>query len=177
MKKIAFLSLLLALLFNYGLLFAQQDEPIIVGPLTGEELDRVERDYFHMFPKIEGFETAVFYLNDDNSLRVEIIINSNGVIKDTVIPKYSSLEEIEKHIIDRVFLDLRDDSGPDFTIRTGFSRVTSQKMVTLNEQKLFTIDKVTVDQKFKEPSLSSIWETDLNDIHSVIKEGESNIWS
>jgi hypothetical protein len=140
-------------------------------------LDRVERDYFHMFPRIDGFEKAVFYLNDDNSLKVEMKINSKGVIKDTVIPKYSSLEEIEKHIINSVFIDLRDNSGPNFTVRTGFSRLTAQKMVTLNEQKLFTTDELTVVRNFREPSLSSIWETDLNDIYSVILEGESNIWS
>jgi hypothetical protein len=137
----------------------------------------VERDYFHLFHKIDGFENAVFYLNADNSLWVEIKINSNGVIKDTVIPKYSLLEEIEKHIITRVFMDLRDDAGPNFTIQTDFSCLTAQKMITLEEQLLFTVDNLTVEQQSNEPSISSIWGTDLNDIHSVILEGEYNIWS
>ena len=177
MKKITLLSLILALLINNNLLFTQRVEPIEISPLIGEELDRIERDYFHMFPQIDGFENAVFYLNDDNSLRVEINSSSNGLIKDTVIPKYSSLEEVEKHIINSVFIDLRDDSGPNFIVRTGAGRLTAQKMVTLNEQKLFTTDELTLERNFREPSLGSIWETDLNDIHSVILEGESNIWS
>jgi hypothetical protein len=177
MKKLTFLSLMLALLFSNHLLFAQQEEPIMVSPLIGNELDRVERDYFHLFPRVDGFEKAVFYLNDDNSLRVEMTINSNGVIKDTLISKYSSIEEVEKHIITSVFVDLRADSGPNFTVRTSVSRLAAQKMVTLNEQKLFTVDKLTVDQISREPSLNSIWETDLKDIYSVNLEGESNIWS
>jgi hypothetical protein len=177
MKKKVYLLVGCLIALSSLKIFSQQEEPITVSPLIGEELDRVERNYFHLFPRVDGFEKAVFYLNDDNSLKVEMKISSKGVIKDTVIPKYSSLEEIEKHIINSVFIDLRDNSGPNFTVRTSFSRLTAQKMVTLNEQKLFTVDKLTVDQISRKPSLSSIWETDLNDIHSVIKEGESNIWS
>ena len=177
MKKKVYLLVGCLIALSSLKIFSQQEEPINVSPLIGEELDRVERNYFHLFPRVDGFEKAVFYLNDDNSLRVEITINSNGVIKDTIITKYSSPEEIEKHIITSVFIDLRDNSGPNFTVRTSFSRLTAQKMVTLNEQKLFTTDELTVEQNSQEPSFSSIWETDLNDIHSVIKEGESNIWS
>ena len=72
---------------------------------------------------------------------------------------------------------MRDDSGPNFTVNTGFSSLFEQKMVTLDEQKLFTIDKLTVEQKFKEPSISSIWETEVADINAVIKEGKSNVTS
>lgn len=173
------ISLLIASLIFCGVTLtnAQQGKPVIVSPLVGNELDRVERDYFHFFPRIDGFENAVFYLNEDNSLRVEMTTNSNGVIKDTIIPKYSSLEEIEKHIISRVFMDLRDDPGPNFTIQTGFNRLTEQKMVTLEEEQLFTVDELTVEQEFNEPSLNLIWGTDMNDINCVVKEGESNIWS
>ena len=177
MKKQIYLILVFVLLVNALFVFPKQDKPTIVSPLIGEELDRIERDYFHMFPKVDGFEKAVFYLNDDNSLRVEMTINSNGIKKDTLIQKYSSLEEIQEHIIKTVFFDLRDDSGPNFSVRTSFSSLSEQKMVTLDEQKLFTVDKLTVDQISREPTLSSIWKTDLNDIHSVILEGESNIWS
>jgi hypothetical protein len=177
MKKRVYLSVVLLFVFNTFTVFPQQDEPIIISPLIGEELDRVERDYFHLFPKIDGFEKAVFDLNDDNSLKVNITTFNNNITKDSIIEKYSSIRDMEKHITTRIYMDLRDEAGPNFTVRTGFSRLTEQKMVALNEQSLFTIDKVNIDQEYKEPSLSSIWETNLNDIHSVIRERESNVWS
>ncbi len=59
--------------------------PIIVSPLIGEKLDRVERDYFGLFPHINGFEEAVFYLNPDSSLMVEIWYRSNSEVRDTII--------------------------------------------------------------------------------------------
>ena len=42
-------------------------EPITVSPFIGEKLDRVERDYFKLFPQFDGFEEAVFYLNPDST--------------------------------------------------------------------------------------------------------------
>jgi hypothetical protein len=175
MKKQIYLIFVLVLLVNALFVFPQQDEPIIVSPLIGGDLDRVERDYFHLFPQIDGFEKAVFYLNDDKSFRAKITTNINDEFKDTIIERYSSISDMENHITTRVFVDLRENAGPDFTVHTSFSRLAMQKMVTLNEQKLFTIDKLTIDQKFKEPSLSSIWETEVADINAVIKEGKSNV--
>ena len=77
----------------------QEDRiPVIVSSLIGEKLDRVERNYFKLFPHFDGFEEAVFYLNPDSSLMVEIWYQTDDGIKDTVLQNYRSLSNLQYHI-------------------------------------------------------------------------------
>ena len=70
-----------------------QGKPIVVSPLIGDTLDAAERDYYHLFPSLDGFEWAVFYLNPDSSLMVMASLLQDGARRDTVIqyPKNSVL--------------------------------------------------------------------------------------
>ena len=65
-----------------------QEEPIEISPFIGKKLDNVERDYFYLLPKIEGFHEAIFYLNPDSSLKVNIQFKDEGILRDTVLNQY-----------------------------------------------------------------------------------------
>jgi hypothetical protein len=50
-------------------LFSQQhNNPFVTSPFIGEKLDRIEENYFHLFPTVTNFQEATFYLNPDSSL-------------------------------------------------------------------------------------------------------------
>ena len=98
MKTYIIFILLIMNLNIIGSYYANEKEPIVVSPLIGEKLDRVERNYFKLFPHFDGFEEAVFYLNPDSSLMVEIWYQTDDGIKDTVLQNYRSLSNLQYHI-------------------------------------------------------------------------------
>jgi hypothetical protein len=173
MKKYGLVLLIYCLLCNCKFYYPQQEKPIIVSPLIGKDLDRIERDYFHLFPRIEGFHKAKFYLNNDTSLKVKITTVNNDLYEDTIIQKYTSLTELQTHIKNALLADLRDNPGPDFSVLIKSVRLNFQKMITVNEQSLFTISKSKLGNTFEGPFISEMWGTNLNDISNVRREGKS----
>ena len=107
MKKI-FTAILEAMLL-LGISIAQEKEPIITSPIIGEKLDRVERNYFGLFPNINGFEEAVFYMNPDSSLMVEIWYQFNSEIRDTIISRYASLKSFQEHLNQTILTIMKSD--------------------------------------------------------------------
>jgi hypothetical protein len=79
--------------------FGQQEpKPIVVSPLIGDTLDAAERDHFGLFPDLQGFEWAVFYLNPDSSLSVKVSLLEDGARRDTIISGHGALTALQDHI-------------------------------------------------------------------------------
>jgi len=118
MKKNYLISIGCILLLSSNLFWAQQAGPIEINPFIGATLDRVERDYFHLFPKIEGFQEALFLLNPDSTLRVNIIYEKDGNFRDTVLNNYKSPRMIQNHIdqfLTNIINNIRSDLKGRFT--------------------------------------------------------------
>jgi hypothetical protein len=88
--------------------------PIKVSPLIGEKLDPVERIYFNLFPKIQGFQEAVFYLNPDSSLNANVTYKLNTGINDTLILNFNYLIKLQSHILQ--ILQKNVDQGATTTV-------------------------------------------------------------
>ena len=119
MKNTYSIIIVCLILCSINLTKAQKEIPIEISPLIGEKLDRVERDYFGFLPRIEGFQEAVFYLNQDSSLQVNIRFEEEGILKDTVITKYKSLIRVQNqiHQILTYYLnDVQPDERGEFAI-------------------------------------------------------------
>jgi hypothetical protein len=86
--------------------FAQKDmSPYIANPVIGDTLTLKERDYYKLFPQIEGFQWAVFYLNPDSTLNADVKYHEDGILKDTLVEKYKSLKSLNYHIYARDALE------------------------------------------------------------------------
>lgn len=85
---------------------AQNDVPTyLTNPIIGDTLSLNERNFYQLFPQIEGFQSAVFYLNPDSTLNVEVKYSDNGILKDTLIENYKSLKSLNYHIYARDALE------------------------------------------------------------------------
>ncbi len=64
--------------------FAQeQDKVVVLSQRIGAAVDLEERDRFQLFPAIQNFSSAIFYLETDGTFR--IVIRRQGNKRDTVI--------------------------------------------------------------------------------------------
>ena len=75
-----------------------KEEPIAINPIIGDTLTLDERDYYRLLPKIEGFQWAVFFLNPDSSLIVKVCYLKDNKMKDTVITRYRSLDNLRNYL-------------------------------------------------------------------------------
>ncbi len=93
------LSILIVLLIQHNCTPQKLNNPIIVSPLIGEKLDRVENEYFYkLFPGFEGFEEAVFFMNPDSLLIAKVTYEKNNLLKDTTFNYYYDLNTVQKYL-------------------------------------------------------------------------------
>ena len=94
-------NLIIVLLFIASTeIIYSQDGPlqIVVSPLIGDTLSLEERNYYKLFPKVEGFQWAVFYLNPDSSLSAKVTYMEDDVYKDLLVKRYRTLDSFQKYL-------------------------------------------------------------------------------
>jgi len=161
------------------LLFAQGREPIVISPLIGEKLDRVEEEYFRLIPAFNNVREAVFYLNPDSSLDVLVNYQYDGVMKDTLIVNYISLVKLRDYI-DYKLVEERNDAQ---NIERGKYANVSTVKDTIIAGELLSVDKTSVillnlDKKsYKQPNIppfdvSEFQNADINKL-TIIEESNT----
>jgi hypothetical protein len=179
MKKRVYLSVGLLFVINTFTVFPQQDEPIIVSPLIGEELDRVERGYFHLFPKIEGFKKATFYLNPDSTLRVKIVYEIEGWLQDTVLNNYKSPRKM-KNYIDQFLTYVVSDIEPGFRGKFGDlmlidSSKVSGELLAVRDSSVLVYGMSEESYESREIVLFNVSSLQENDIRNISFTSKTNI--
>jgi len=75
--------------FSFMLTFAavaqENEQPHILSPRVGHEIDRSEREYFWLFPKISGFHSAQAFLRADSSIALRVSRQWPSVARDTTL--------------------------------------------------------------------------------------------
>jgi hypothetical protein len=88
-KKIFWMILIgLALVSIPKRVLAQDtDKVVILSPRVGTMIDASERDHFHLFPQIKGFNRAVVYETPGKTYYIVIVsVRPNGTTKQTIVP-------------------------------------------------------------------------------------------
>ena len=99
MKNINSLLIVCLILCSITITNAQQEKPIQINALIGDTLDLVERDYYSLFPTIDGFQYAVYSQYQDSLIKVTVYYLSEGEIRDTTnIIGLKSLENIRERV-------------------------------------------------------------------------------
>jgi len=91
-------------------LFSQkQHNPFIASPFIGEKLDRIEENYFHLFPAVTNFQEATFYLNPDSSLTLNLKFKQKDQLIDTTMLYMYSLSQLRSKINQVLLADIREN--------------------------------------------------------------------
>jgi hypothetical protein len=88
--------------------------PITVSPLIGDTLSLEERDFYDLFPKIEGFQRTLFYLNPDSSLTAKVYYFKDGDEKEYIMDRYRTLGTFQQYLIQKKFpKETRNEDGAE----------------------------------------------------------------
>ena len=128
--------------------FAQKQEPVIVSPIIGEKLDRVEEDYFRLIPAITNVQEAIFYLNPDSSLNVFVIYEDDDVVKDTFLVNYISLIRLRDHIDYQlnqgIKVDKKIEGGKYVSVLTNIDSVDGE-LLNVNNSSIILLKLSAID--------------------------------
>jgi hypothetical protein len=142
-------------------------------------LDRVERDYFKLFPKIEGFKEASFYLNPDSSLKVFITYERDGDLRDTVLTRYESLSKVQTRIDNYLTYYINDI---DFRLKGNFTDVVlvdsskiSGELISVKQNSITIYSSTKNAHKNRERVLFNVNNINEKNISSVCFKEKTNL--
>lgn len=182
------LFIMILRLMNFGEIetCAQSDSsPFIVSSFIGDTLSLSERNYFQLFPQIEGFQWAVFYLNPDSSLSANVKYISDKEFRDTLINNYKSLKTLTYHINARnalgngtldtfhpVYEGSEYKKGSEVCIYMNDGRETSGELLSVRENYLLLLNPMCDDRLLNPECINQL---EAFDIDKIIIQGKSNL--
>ena len=171
--------------FNSLTLAQEDNKPFIVNSLIGDTLSLEERNYYKLFPQIEGFQLAVFHLNPDSSLNANVKYIKNGIIKDTLIENYKKLKTLNYHIYARnalengtlnTFYYIKENSkfkkGSEVCAYMNDGRETSGELLSVRKTSILIL-KPDCDENLN--NLDCVIHRKASEIDKLIIKGNSNV--
>ena len=186
MKHLFFTAFVLTITNFSGIkTLAQNDiSPYVVNDFIGDTLSQEERDYYQLFPKIEGFQYAVFYLNPDSSLNAEVKYLVEGHSRDTLIQNYRSLKSLNYHIYARNALEngIPDTAfkfeapvyskGADVSVYMNNGLETSGELLSVRKNSLLLLKPECNDNLINPDCINK---TNFAEIDKLVVKGNSNV--
>jgi hypothetical protein len=162
-----FLFVFVLLLICFPLIAQESEKPFVVSPLIGDTLSLEERDYYSLLPTIKDFQFAIFYLNADSLLDVRVSYKTRNGIRDTLIIKYKSLENLRLQLLKTDIAKSRQVTAyfeNNFSISGGFLSINQDSILIFSEE-------------CEDGTLNSSCFTKINntEIKKLVIPGESNI--
>jgi len=168
MKNILyFLFGFIILLLPAPSLSQEREKPFIVSPFIGDTLSLEERDYYNLLPTINGFQFAIFYLDQDSLLDVKVYYKTFDMIRDTIISNYKSVDKLKIYLLKR---DIANRTEVMVYLENN-TRITGS-FLSINH------DSVLIySEECNEGTLSSNCFTKINntEINKIVIPGKSNV--
>ncbi|MBE0538748.1 MAG: hypothetical protein IH620_03475 [Ignavibacterium sp.] len=187
MKHLFFTALVLTITNFLGIkALAQKDiTPYAVNPLIGDTLTLEERDYYQLFPQIEGFQSAVFYLNPDSTLNADVKYWVESRSRDTLIQSYRSLKSLNYHICARNALENETldtfhpayespeyKKGSEVYAYMNDGRETSGELLSVRKNSLLILNTDCNNDLLNPDCIN---QTNFTEIDKLVIEGNSNL--
>jgi hypothetical protein len=169
--------LLILFLFTTVEKFYSQDEklPIVISPLIGDTLTLKERNYYKLFPTIDGFQWSVFYLNADSSLSAAITYVQDNKTKDTLVGLSSSLNKMKQYIHDTEFSkSVINENGAEVSAQLNNGGMISGNLLSVRQASILIYNS---NRQINDNELdyNLIYNVKQRDIEKLTIKGQSNV--
>lgn len=177
MKNINSLLIVCLILCSITITNAQQEKPIQINPLIGDTLDLVERDYYSLFPTIDGFQYAVYNQYQDSLIKVSVYYLSKGEIRDTAnIIGLRSIENIREQV-NKVDLDYKpNEMGKKISVKTTNGEIIEGELLYVQPNSITIISIYEPTYKL-EDYIDLIESYKFSELNSITIINESNFTS
>jgi hypothetical protein len=102
--------------------FSQEKiQPVNISPFIEDTLDRVEREYFGLFPNIQNFQEAFWYFSYDSTFMTNVTMKYKEELIDTTFPSIYSLSYLRNRINGVLYKSIKDEKMKKQEITIGDS--------------------------------------------------------
>lgn len=188
MKTNKYLVLFLILFLPCTVILSQDySQPYVVNSIIGDTLTKTERDIYLLFPDIDGFNWAVFYINQDSVLAAKVNYHTGGAERDTLIENYKKLKSLDYHIRAKNALDqgiplsiLSENQDKEFAFAKGklikliksSGEVKYGELLFVRNNSLIMYKSECYNNRFMP---DCVWKENESGLKRVIIEGNSNL--
>lgn len=177
MKKLlsAFLSIGMLIIVQVNSFSQEQDSLIQLYPGIGDTLNIFDRNYFKFYSQIDGFESAVYYIRDNEFLVSKVTYIENGIRADTTfVQPLSTLSTIRSRMKLLNIENHKKFESPGkaiITLKNGEKYNGELKMFSKDYLYLFAEDNWVYSTK------NERYKIKLADVNNIIIAGESKVLS
>ena len=112
---------IITILFSHFTFSQENILPITISPFIGDTLDRVEREYFGLYPDIQNFQEAFWYFNYDSTFMTNVTVKHKEELIDTTFPSIYSLSYLRNRINGVLYKSIKDEKVKKQEITIGDS--------------------------------------------------------
>lgn len=173
----SFIYVIISLFLTTSVLISQgKDSLIQLYPGLADTIDQFDREYFELFQNIDGFESAVFFIRDNEKLVSKVTYTENGKQKDTTfIQQLSALENARERIKKlEVENEYKYESPKEYSIKTKNGKEYHGEIVMFSKSKFY----VRTEENFSIGVVNtSNFKLDFSNVETLTLVGETNTWS
>jgi len=136
MKKLFFTlvqqSAAIFLAFAVSVQAQENNQPYIISPRLGAEIDSYERAYFHLLPRSDGFNSAQAFLQSDGQVALRVNRRLQNSTRDTIYTIYPLLapplvQDLQKFIEDFEVIYTPDNFTARSVVNFGLASYPAEK--------------------------------------------------
>ena len=175
MKKIIYYLLITILVNSYS--YSQERDSLIqLYPGLGDTVDLFDREFFNLYPNVEGFQEASLYIRDNGKLVSKLKLGiSNKIVDSTVVNSLSTLNKVRLNIAK---LDAENNKKSDIELDAMISlkdeRYVKGQLAMFSKRSLYLISENRVVNNISQSSSFKIPTKNVNEINIL---GQNKTWS
>jgi len=153
-----------------------RDSLIQIYPGIGDTIDLFDRDFFNLYPDVEGYQQASLYIRDNNKLVSKLKLKiSNKIVDSSVVNLLSALKSVRQNIskLDEEN-NLKSRNEPDVIISLKDERLVKGQLIMFSKDNLYLKSENEDPNKISQSADLKISNLSVSEINIV---GQDNTWS
>lgn len=175
--RIRIITLVIILLHSISFISAQEEYPrLIENPFIGDKLDRIEEEYFQLFPGLPTFQEATFYLNQDNTIKLNIKFYSGNRLIDSTLKYNYSLQHLRDRINQVILNDIEENKIQKLEFKSNEVLLNEGYVISFNEEQIRLIKEGFSNMEVEQDQKNNLSVVNVSDIKTVtVKESGSGL--
>jgi hypothetical protein len=170
--RIQIIPLIVALIHLTTFISAQEKYPkLIQNPFIGDKLDRIEEEYFQLFPGLPTFQEATFFLNQDNTITLNVKFYSGNRLIDSTLKINDSPSQLKERINKVILSDIRENKIQKLEFKSNEGLLNEGYVISFNEEQIRLIKEGFSNEEAEQDYKKNLSVVNVSDIKTVtVKE-------
>ena len=152
----------------------QRDSLIQIYPGLGDTIDLFDREFFNLYPNVEGFQEVSLFLRDNDKIVSKLKLKISNKIADSIV--VNSLMALKMVRLSIAKLDDENNKKPELEaiINLKDEKSIEEQLVMFSKNDLYLISENNVGSEISQSNALKIPALNVNEINIL---GQNKTWS